>query len=379
MNVEELLRDSLRAEAARTEHGPTPLEQVAWRARSLRRSRRARVAGASLVAAAAVATPVAMTVPGMIAADPDRETGTRLYAAMPGSGAPTVDWLDGSRLHLASGGEVTVPLEDVRAFLPFRDGVLATTYAGAPDGLARVVTLDSDGSVVSDECGSPLLALDGDLATRAVSYDCHPRWNRGVELWWDDVTGPQPSDDVIVTANGYTVDPVGKRGDFLYYVSAPVAGGPSEVVRSHLLGPPQPLRALATAADVSLDGRWLAGVTRDGRDVVADAVTGEVRTGLPGRAVAFSPDDRTVAAVTPDGRLTVVDAATGETLVEPVADAGALVPDVPGRIAWESPTRLLAVTEEAGEEAVVRVDLDGTVTRATDVRPRGSLVLVTQE
>ena len=378
MNVEELLRDSLREEAARTEHEPTPLEQVAWRARSLRRNRRARVAGVSLVAAAAAVPPVALTVPGMIAADPHRQTGSRLFAAMPDSGAPTVDWLDGELLHRAGGTEQQVPFEDVRSFLPFRQGVLATTYADAPAGLARIVTLGADGSVTREECGSPLLALDGDVATRAVSYDCRRGWDQGVEVSWQDVTGPQPSDDVIVTPNGFSVDPVGKRGDFLFYNSTPVDGGGSEVVRSHLLGPPDQLEGLATAADVSRDGRWLLAVTGAGRDVVADAVTGAVRNGLSARAVAFSPDDRHVAAVTADGRLTVLDARTGEPVVGPVDDAGELFADVPGRIAWESPTRLLAVTTEAGEEAVVRVDLDGTVTRATGPRPRGSLVLVTQ-
>ena len=377
MNVEDLLRDSLREEAARTEYEPTPLEQVEWRARGLRRTRRARVAGVTLVAAAAAATPVALTVPGMVAG-PDRESGSTAFAALPQSGAPTVEWLDGSRMHRADSGEVTVPLEDVRSFLPFRDGVLATTYDGAPTGLARVVTLGADGSVVADECGSALLALDGDVATRAVVYNCRPGWDRGVELVWQDVTGPQPSDDVVVTPDGYTVDPVGKRGGYLFYNSATVGGGELQVFRSHLLGPPEVLRGLSRASDVSLDGRWLTGVTRDGRDVVADATTGEVRTRLAARAVAFSPDDRHVAAVTADGRLTVLDAATGETVVAPVADAGELSADIPGRIAWESPTRLLAVTEEGGDETVVRVDLDGTVTRATDVRSPGSLVLVTQ-
>ena len=44
-----------------------------------------------------------------------------------------------------------------------------------------------------------------------------------------------------------------------------------------------------------------------------------------------------------------------------------------------SPTsRLLAVAVDGDDEALVRVDLDGTVSRASEVRPAGSLSLVTQ-
>ena len=95
MNVEDLLRDGLRAEAARTEHEPTPVEQVAWRARSVRRTRRARVAAVSLVAAAAVATPVALTVPGLLAADRDRDAASQVFGSLRESYGPTVAWVDG--------------------------------------------------------------------------------------------------------------------------------------------------------------------------------------------------------------------------------------------------------------------------------------------
>ncbi len=139
------------------------------------------------------------------------------------------------------------------------------------------------------------------------------------------------------------------------------------------LGPLDVVPGLSGAADVSNDGRWIAGVTRDGRDVVADAVTGEVRVELTGRAVSFSPDGQYVASVA-DGALQVHAAATGEVLVDTGDEAGRIT----GEVAWESSSRLVAVVEDDGQEAVVRVDLDGTVTRATDPVPLGTTTLVSQ-
>ena len=47
-------------------------------------------------------------------------------------------------------------------------------------------------------------------------------------------------------------------------------------------------------------------------------------------------------------------------------------------MAWESDERLLAVAVSGADETLLRVDLDGTVSRASEVRPAGSLTLVTQ-
>lgn len=70
MNAEQLLRDTLQRQADRSEHDPTPVEQVAWRAARIQRTKRTRTAAATLVAAAAV-TALAMVAPATLT--PDRE------------------------------------------------------------------------------------------------------------------------------------------------------------------------------------------------------------------------------------------------------------------------------------------------------------------
>jgi hypothetical protein len=375
VNVEDLLRDGLHAEAARTDHVPTPLEQVAWRARSVRRTRRARVAAVSLVAAAAVATPVALTVPGLLADDRDEDRASQVFGSLPESYGPTVAWVDGDRYHSADGQTSPLGVTDVQSFVPFRGGLLATLRADLPVGQSRVVTVDPDGSIGSDECGSPRLGLDqeGEVAVSLTVDECSPRWS-GAALAWQDVRSPEPDDDLLAMPTDMMTDPVAVRGDLTFYNAAELDGrepGAYRLVTG--LGPPERIPGLGAVVDVTLDGGWVAGTTTDGREVVADAASGEVRAELPSRAMSFSPDGEHVAAVSlSDGRLEVLDAATGALVV--ATDAGTF----DGRFAWESDDRLLAVAVDGDHETLVRVDLDGTVSRASEVRPAGSLSLVTQ-
>jgi hypothetical protein len=376
VNIEELLRDSLREEAARTEHQPTPLEQVAWRARSLRRTRRARVAGVSLVAAAAVVTPVALTVPGMLAADRDREAGSEVLASLPDSGTPSVAWTEGSTYVAPDGRRIVLPVDDVKAFVPYRGGVVVTTGPTGSSDLARVVTVSATGEAVAEECGSDGLGLDADgaVVVTATVYRCNPRWS-GSLLTWRAVDGPAPADDELASPTGYPVQPVAVRDDLTYYTWTRLDGSRPEVVRLVTgLGPPEPIPGLVDLADVSADGRWLAGTTGDGRHVVVDSETGDVRTELASQPVSWSPDDRYLAAVSESGRLEVVDATTGEAVLRP----GVRTESGGAGVAWESGSRLLAVAVDGDDEALVRVDLDGTVSRASEVSPSGSLSLVTQ-
>ena len=373
MNVEDLLRESLHAEAARTEHDPTPLEQVAWRARSVRRTRRTRVAAVSLVAAAAVATPVALTVPGLLLAD--RDPAPQPFASLQEAYGPTVAWVDGDVYHSADGQTSALDVTDVQAFVPFRGGLLATARADLPAGQARVVTLGADGAVTSDECGSPRLGVDqaGEVAVSLTVYKCSARWG-GALLEWRDVRSPDRADDELVMPTAMTTDPVAVRGDLTFYNAAELDGGQPAAYRLVTgLGPPERIPRLGTVVDVTLDGSWVAGTTTDGRQVVADARSGEVRTELPSRAVSFSPDGEHVAAVSlSDDRLEILDAETGALVA--ATDAGTF----DGRVAWESDERLLAVAVSGADETLLRVDLDGTVSRASEVRPAGSLTLVTQ-
>lgn len=369
MNVEELLRDGLQREADRTEYEPTPVEQIAWRARQVRRTQWVKRGGVALAATAAVSAPVALYGGALVAGpDPDRgEPDRSLLAALPQGGAPAVDWLEGSTYHGRSGYEAPVAVEDVATFIPYRGGLLLTTPT-------RVVVLDDTGEVVSDRCGSPSIGQDeaGETAVTGVMYfECSDTWEAG-SLLWTSVTGSY--DEPLATSNGRITEPVAIRGAETFFNFATLGGQPEGAFRLVTeLGPPEEIPGIAEAADVTPDGRWLAGVTTDGRDVVADAATGEVRAELTGRPVAFSRDGTLVATVAGEG-LQVHDAATGEVLAETGDRAGTVTP----RVAWESPGQVLVVVEDDGEEAVVRLALDGTVTRATSPAAPGSFALVAQ-
>ena len=370
MNVEELLRDGLQREADRTVYDPTPVEQVAWRARQVRRTQWAKRGGLALAATAAVSAPVALYGGALVAGpDPDRADPDRsLLAALPQGDAPTVDWLQGATYHGESGYDAPVDVGDVQAFVPFRGGLLLTTPS-------RVVVLDAGGSVVSEECGSPALGLDetGTVVVSSTVPDCDPAL-AGSGLAWAEVGGPGPGDDFLAMGDGSTYDAIGIRGDLTWWNWLEGDGSPRGVFQGATgLGKPYEVPGLVTATDLTPDGRWIAGVTRDGRDVVADAVTGEIRVELNGRAVSFSPDGQYVATVT-DGALQVHDAATGEVLVAAGAEAGRITAE----LAWESSSQLVAVTEADGQEALVRITLDGSLDRASELAPPGSLVLVTQ-
>lgn len=368
MNVEELLRDGLQREADRTEYEPTPVEQIAWHARQVRRTQWAKRGGVALVATAAVSAPVAL-YGGALVAGPDPDRGgpdQSLLAALPQGDAPTIDWLEGSTYHGETAFDAPVEIGDVQAFVPFRNGLLLTTPS-------QVVVLDASGSVVSEECGSPALGLDesGTVVVSSTVPDCDPAL-AGSGLAWAETGAPGPSDDFLPMGDGSTYDPIGIRGDLTWWNWLEGDRSPRGVFQGATgLGKPYEVPGLVTATDLSPDGLWIAGVTRDGRDVVADAVSGEIRAELSGRAVSFSPDGRLLATVSPEG-LQVRDARTGEVVVE---TATGVVAD---QIAWESDDQLLAVAEDDGQEAVVRVDLDGTVTRATDPVPLGTITLVSQ-
>ncbi len=101
---------------------------------------------------------------------------------------------------------------------------------------------------------------------------------------------------------------------------------------------------------------------------MVDASAGTVRWSAPGWGLlAFSPDGSKVIA----GRsgdpllLGAFDSSTGERLHELAMPAGLL----PWQVAWEDDEHLLMAVSQGQREAILRVTLDGTLVRATDLAP----------
>jgi hypothetical protein len=88
---------------------------------------------------------------------------------------------------------------------------------------------------------------------------------------------------------------------------------------------------------------------------------------------AFSPDGRWVigyASYSDLGSptLAILDAATGDPVVEFASSRDADESAVVHAAAWEDDDTVVAVVEQAGEQAVLRLAADGTATRVSDVR-----------
>ena len=98
-----------------------------------------------------------------------------------------------------------------------------------------------------------------------------------------------------------------------------------------------------------------------GHESVVDTVTGTMLWRTPGTyLVSFSPDGRLLVGYQ-RRTLVLVDARTGALR--------ATLPERLDRVTWEDDRHLLAVTSARGQEAMVRIGLDGRAELVSPVRP----------
>jgi hypothetical protein len=117
---------------------------------------------------------------------------------------------------------------------------------------------------------------------------------------------------------------------------------------------------------------------------LGDSTCSEVRrTDTAQPPLVYETCDHKLAGFSPDGRwligyatysdlgsptLAILDAATGDPVVEWVSSRQQVDAAVVHAAAWEDDDTVLAVVEQGGQQAVLRLEADGTATRVSDVR-----------
>ena len=256
--------------------------------------------------------------------------------------------------------------------MPYRGGFVAIGH-GADDG-PRVILLDADHEVVWSRCGSPELAVSEDGATVAWFVNDSCPLGPGT-LQVNDVEGASPDDFIVREDSSNILTPVGFDGDVIVYGRGGMYAATGLPEGASI----DPVPGVGTSGPVlrggvDPDAGLVAGQARDvlrSPGVVATRVGGARRWTLPDWTLGpFSPDGAHLLAergpFSPDpGAPAIVDSATGRDLVRIELPDSITVTDY----AWEDDTHaLLAVVGEDGQ-AVLRVDLDGAISRASEIAP----------
>lgn len=348
----QVLADTLQETAEEATYVPSDPEAILDGARTRRRRRRGATA---LGAAAVLALVVAMSGigseepgPGPTAA-PSPRGPTPFLSTLPQGGPPGIPYLvdstyvgpDGSRTDL----RVAFPMSAAR----FGAGFLVTDSRSF-DGVRGLHRVDARGRVVDRRSTtSELLAGDDE-------------W----PVVWVTVPDDQPRRSVIrrggdrqVLAGGVSL--LGVLGDRVVYREQGSAGA----WITDLRGPPEPVPGPWRVEDVH--GDLVAGLRPTGDGVVVDAGSGTVRwTTSRWRPVSFSPDGRHLVALPRGSRSHVAILAADGALRGTIRRFGNEA-DEPRilDLTWEDDSHLLLLVAQYGRSAIVRADLDGTLSRAT--------------
>jgi DNA-directed RNA polymerase specialized sigma24 family protein len=382
--TEERLRQSLRARADRAAFEPTPVLEVARRARELRRRRRGQVLVAATAAAAALAVPAGLLlVPDDVDRTPSPAGPTVTIGSLsdlPTGAPPTADYLLDRTYVFADGRRVELDVDpgSVLDAVPSPGGVLVTTPspASSPAGIAAQRWFGPGGRALSSGCGGEQLALsgNGELAAYVHLEGGCDSWTQQPTLAWGPTAGAEADRVDIVTPNGERVEPVGVSVDrVLYNVSDPTGGEqPRRVYTTEELGPPVEVRGITRAAAWDPVSDRVAGCPADGPCVVVTEGDGAVGLTLDPHEepLSFSPDGRYLATATGQGErsttVTIRDSRTGDVVVALAGDDASFQGDA-SSVAWEDVDHLLVARVDADGEALVRLGVDGSTALATPV------------
>jgi len=356
----------------------TPLAAVAERAHEIRLARRrtATKVAAAVVAAGAVAAAV-VTLGGGHDGDPASLPVAPLPQLRLGA-APEVGYLEGDTFVSSSGDRFTSPtFHRASTVAQYDDGLLVagpiTSRRPFPT-ISRIIRT----STVHVGCGTPSFVLGAAGADPAywLSDSCRPADPR--RLVYGDtgrlVLGPTRSTTTGVVA----FTPIGRVSDGVvaYGASESRTVGNATYVLQAQDGASRLVSHVEVPRGATANGDLISGLAPSLTDsLVVDADTNEIRWRLPDWTLGrFSPSGRYVVGFRSAAGLPHLGAASDSVGIWE-ADTGhqVLVRDLPGLMldglpVWEGDDAVLVVAEDrSGRQAIIRVDLDGTVTRATGV------------
>jgi hypothetical protein len=361
-----------------TAYPTTPWATVVGRAQEIRRAR-SRTATKVTVACVAVLGLVAAGSFLLRGHDDDPTTvPVAPLAGLQQGAAPGVGYLVGHTFVPASGDPVMSPA--------FRRAATATPYDGGVLVAGRVtsrrpyatISRVADGSASRLGCGAPSFVV-GVAGVPAYWLSDSCRAADPQRLVEGDTGRLVEGSTRAATTAVVAFTPVGRVSDGVvaYGSSSSLTVGNAAYVLQADDGASRLVSHVEVPRGATPFGDLVAGLAPGLTDsLVVDTSTGEVRWRLPDWSLGrFSPAGRYVVGIHSGARpplgsggdvVGVFDAATGKEVVQRPLP-GLLLDSLP---VWEDDHSVLLVAEDrAGRQAIIRVGLDGSVTRATPVGP----------
>jgi hypothetical protein len=386
------LTRQLHAQVDGWHHAPLTLDSVQGKARTIRRRRTAVTTGLAAVAVLAVLLPAGLVLddPGsqrpaptapspteVVEPTPNPDGTFPLTLDVPEGGVPVTGYLtlDDQQL-VTPDGAYDLPGDFVQ-LAPYDGGWVGIRAGDYGTTGTQVVMLDADFQEISAVLGGSALAISADGSRVA--------WVEAVGNGgdWTVVNAPVDGSEPIRTPTSRDTQVEGFLAD-------------DAVATSHFENPDDgysygqatpegefdaiPLGGYQSVGGVSEVSGLVAGQTK----FLGDRTCSEVRrTDTAQPPLVYETCDHKLAGFSPDGRwligyatyydlgsptLAILDAATGDPVVEWVSSRKQADAAVVHSAAWEDDDTVLAVVEQGGQQAVLRLEADGTANRASDVR-----------
>jgi hypothetical protein len=384
------LSRQLHAQVDDWHHAPLTLDDVQGKARTIRRRRSAMTTGIAAVAVLAVLVPAGLVIddPGSprpspapsppteaIEPTPNEDGSFRLTLDVPEGEVPATGFLSQGEL-VTPNGTIDLPGDFVQ-LAPYDGGWVGIRAGDLPPLGAQVVILDADLQELSAVASATSLVISPD-GSRVAWIEA-----AGNEGDWTVVNAPTDGGDQIRTptqpntqVEGFIADDTvatsffdDTTGETFYYQAGP--DGEFDMI---------PFDGYQSVGGVSPVTGRVAGQTK----FLGDSTCSEVRrTDQTQELLVQETCDYQLGEFSPDGRwiigeasyydlgsptLAILDATTLQPVVEYVSSRKQADAAVVHAAAWEDDDTVLAVVEQGGQQAVLRLEADGTATRVSGVR-----------